>query len=846
MDNAEYTTQCVIHKKTDKNYKIMKYSYISRKSDSSSHQKYEFPVFSFDGSIIDFHRNDQFIPMWNMDDGDASTAITKSRSLYQTQSAETTGIENVKVVEESPDAQVDTTTKFTTEPLTADVPVSHTFEADLSDWGVNHISEIKQYLAKPQRYGTFAWAATNVLNDQIMTIANTFHVPSVINPWLEKLKGYYGLRSTLCFSFQINATPFVAGRLRAAYYPGGDNNARKASIHFTHAIPFSQLPGVEIECSKPSATLKIPYITEILAYELTGNSTSWGRLDLRVVAPMRTDAGNAQTLNVVVWTWMEDVELIGQTNPTIVTQSASIKKSKKVPSEQELPPFTSFFTKVNKAANNLSSIPILSAYMAPVQWASQAAAGICSAFGWSKPLSTEIQQRFQLSNAVYSATATGTDSSHPLSVLADAKLRPIDDASLDGVDETSLNFIKTRWSFLSNFTWATTNVAGDILKTQNLSPFSDLKVQVSTTEIYHTPVGFLGVLFQLYRGGLEFKLKIAKTNFHKGQLCIIYQPGPSGVPTIDTSTYMYRENIDLSDVDEVTFKVPYLQPLEYLETGTSYGRLDFMVFNPLLGTESVASTIDLTLYVRGCDNLEFVQPRNPILTPYVTQSVDMLQDQKIKDLGYIGGSPSQLYKTDNAERCTSELVLSLTQLLKRYVYFDLTSGVWRTAGRYRINFYPWIFSAYSATASPDISNYQSTLVSPFAFFRGSARIMAYENVTGVVTNNYSPTYQAMLNSGQFGQSVYSDNIAMSNMNIAVTVADKVNGSFSVQFPYQGPNRITPIYYQTLSTDTTGYNNPRGILQMSVTDNTKITRSFGDDFQLMFFVGVPRLAIHNNF
>jgi hypothetical protein len=339
------------------------------------------------------------------------TAFLKSSDPCELQPIYETQSENIDVTPESPGANVtESTTEFTTVPLTAAVPLPKNFIGDFSDWGVNDIGEIKSYLAKPQRYSTFAWAATNVLNDQLLTIANMWSVPSNITPWVEKLRGYYALNATLCFSFQINASPFTAGRIRAAYYPAGDDNPRKASIHFTNAIPFSQLPGVEIDCSHPTATLKIPYITPHLAYEMTATGISWGRLDVRVVAPFRTDGGNPQTLNVVMWTWLEDVELIGQTNSTIVTQSMDIYETQAAnPSEDEVKPFTRFFRNVAQACSNLSDIPLVSAYTGPVQWAAQIAAGICSAFGWSKPLATSEQLRVHAAAASYSAASTGTD-----------------------------------------------------------------------------------------------------------------------------------------------------------------------------------------------------------------------------------------------------------------------------------------------------------------------------------------------------------------------------------------------------------------------------------------------------
>lgn len=213
--------------------------HFSRKKKRKLTKPSKFSVMDIDGSVRYFKNEKHYIY------GDFITPITgtatfkPSRSdekfdpIYEVQS------ENIQPVISNPDDNVtESTTKFTTDPMTAETQLPVDFVGDYSDWGVNDVDQIASYLAKPQRYSTFAWAATNVLNDQLLTIANLFSVPSNIAPWVEKLKGFYSLKATLCFSFQINASPFTAGRIRAAYYPAGEDNARKASIHFTSMVPF--------------------------------------------------------------------------------------------------------------------------------------------------------------------------------------------------------------------------------------------------------------------------------------------------------------------------------------------------------------------------------------------------------------------------------------------------------------------------------------------------------------------------------------------------------------------------------------------------------------------------------
>jgi len=745
----------------------------------------------------------------------------------------------------------DTTTAFTVDPSTATVPIDPYVQNDLiNNLGVNQIVEMKTYLAKPRRYNSYSWPSTAVLNDTIFSIPDTWAIVSSVTPWIEKLKGYYGIKANLCMSIQLNATPYSAGRLRLAYYPAADINLRKSSIHFTNAIPFSQLPGVEVEANQPNVTLKIPYIAPNNFYEMTLAGQSWGRVDCHVVAPYRTGPDNAQALQLAVWVWLEDVSLIGQTHSGIVTQSADIHTQAADPSEVESKPFTSFFSNLAKAASSLKSIPVLSAYAGVAEWALQCASGVASVFGWSKPTATLRLTRTEIGSCVNTANSTGDDACHSMAVLADAKLQTIADSSLSEEDEMSIPYIKTRWSFLKNFSWTTTNVAGDRLLLQHNAPRADYQVTVSATEKYLTPLAFLGNSFQLFRGGVEYKIKLAKTNFHRGQIQVTYQPGPSIDADLDASTYLYREVINLSDCSEFTFKIPYLNPVEYLDTDISMGRVEIRVVIPLQAPETVASTIDLTLYVRGCENFEVLQPRNPLLVPYVTQSADVeietqsaesteseLQSLDIVDLGYIGNSPQQKMVVSNALRCGSELVLSINSLLKRYSGLDIVAdGI-----NERVNLYPYIFGARNAADLYNVTPYQSFLVSPFAFFRGGIRLLTHYDYEQTIASRSKTLFQAALNSVAIGTQVETYNGTMPFNTIAWTGSDSVNGSLTIQYSFQCPNRMSPVEYQVASTDVTTFNAPRALVQMSVTPESRFKRAVADDFQLIFFVGVPRLA-----
>lgn len=79
--------------------------------------------------------------------------------------------------------------------------------------------------------------------------------------------------------------------------------------------------------------------------------------------------------------------------------------------------------------------------------------------------------------------------------------------------------------------------------------------------------------------------------------------------------------------------------------------------------------------------------------------------------------------------------------------------------------------------------------------------------------------------------------------LAYTHSSRETGVLSVQVPYQCTTRVTPIRYHKDLTDIPEYNAPMPKLTITTPSGAAgFTRAFGDDFQALFFVGIPRLAV----
>lgn len=711
----------------------------------------------------------------------------------------------------------------------------------------NDVRDIAAYLSKPFLSHSGSWATTHVRGTNLyFADSRLYYLPAIK---ANKLRGFYGLRATLCVRLDLNATPYHAGRLRLSYYPNYSENPRKGSAHVSNFIPVSQLPGVDIEANETSVVLRIPYLSVLQFIELTGPFNDWGRVYVHVASPLSTGPDNAQSVNYRVWTWMEDVELFGQT-PTVLTQGPSRRKA--VPSDKEVRPISTFFSELSTFAGRITSIPLVGAYAGTVSWASAALSGAASAFGWSKPVAPMEVSRVYQNPAQSFPQGNAIDTAIPMSLESSAKLRPLTEFSPDGQDEMSIAYIKSQYGYLESFQLGTATQPGDQIWQKELKPI-DLQLVLAPDEVYKTPVSYLTEMFRFYRGGLKWMFKVAKTGFHRGQIAITYVPGPCppGI-TLDDTAYAYREIYDLATGNFVCVETPWMVPLEYLRADTGFGRIFVHCVNPLQAPETVATSVTFDVYVAGANDLEVGAPCEPRYIPVFTQGPtgpDVDETAECVIDGTVGGAPGNQLGVIAAQNSMSELCLSLNQLLKRHSHFGLIQYV----NEQVVRFYPWGLQGRFTVANttPYRTTLQSYILSAYAFMRGSVIISTKktgrlvdvtaqngERVVDLVAWTSYNTFDPV----NVPAPVVPEPASNSRATSAYTHVSGEVGSLSVQVPYQCPTRVTPVRYQRDETDVPEYNCPMPQLTISRPWGPGgMTRAYGDDFQALFFVGIPRLG-----
>lgn len=724
----------------------------------------------------------------------------------------------------------------------------------------NDVTSIIQYLNKPIPVTSGSWntghtAGTLLYNQDTWTgvFANTM--------WKNKLFGIFGLRATLRVDLVLNATPFHQGRLRLCYYPAASTNRSKALMHISNRIPLSQLPGIDMGTADSTVSLMIPYVNVGRFIELpaTGFVWSWGDLYLTVMSPLQIGASGDSDVDYTIWYSMHDVELIGQTNKA-VSQSGSgkIKAKRVAPSDSEMRPLSHLLGAAADFSSAVGKIPLLTPWAGPVSWFLNAAKGAAVSFGFSKPLITEVPCAMSSNYNWYTTTSDGFDNSMQLSVLGDAKLRLLDDVNESHEDQMSLSFIKTRWSFYQQFTLAESNTLGQQVYSLSLIPNNFFEFPAAD-EGYYTPISYLCSLYSMYRGGIEVMFKFVKTGFHAGSIAITFVPGPTDTTiSLTDSSYAYRTVIDLQEGDEACFTCPYLLPLDYIDVTIGLGKIYVHVVNPLRSPETCSNDFDVLVYVRGASSFDVQKPQAWHALPVTLQGGEVENNSKDITCEAPGDGPTGSYNEEFCQEAMSECSTSTLQLIKMFhpISFEFADAVNDDV----VIASPWALSSTRLNVAKIVFRgifdpIMSQVLAPFAFYRGGMRWRTYASTSGSdLTTTYF--YRADNTSNVTSPWIDTDTATLpiaTNSSIpgGITFTQRQpfaannysHGGLSVNVPYQCPYRMAPVQFCNVNTPNTNFFTPRPsiVFYPGANKNRLVSRAVSDDFQALFWVGIPRMS-----
>lgn len=533
---------------------------------------------------------------------------------------------------------------------------------NFNEEGVDHA--IEKFLERPITVSALAWSTASAVGTSLFarSFPDQMWADSVNR--LLKMSQFTYFRAKLHFRIAPNAMQFHAGRLWCCWSPfDAQRGAAGISANPTN---FTGYQGIEIDpATQIPGELVVPFFSPMNSIDLVANQACWGTFYVLVLNQLKT-ASTATVVPINISYWFEDIEL-SMPNPALpITTGApnaqlsvnpNVNGSQFSSSEQiravsqggsetraavSSGVLSNALSAVSSAAGALSLIPSLTAIAQPVEWLTGVAGGVARYFGFNKPSGFRAPQPVIANEYTTNTHCDGVSLAQPLAASQDNEMATLPGLFGTDVDEMSIKYAVSRPNLLTTFSWAKTTTAGTVLNTTNVFPGASnyLGYTGTTTKGLFQPshLSYVASMFRFWSGSIKYRLEIVSTPFHAGRVMIVYIPSydPINQPALQSFNEFgnaYSIILDISNQSAIEFEVPYVSNTPMLlnrldspdfsvlrggETAGvmfrnrirnfSNGALQVVVLNPLVGADSVASTVDMNLWVSGGTDLVFSEP----------------------------------------------------------------------------------------------------------------------------------------------------------------------------------------------------------------------------------------------
>lgn len=532
------------------------------------------------------------------------------------------------------------------------------------------IPDLKSFMSRPARIWSYIWdiGEANGTLDTFYPWKLYFNLAAIKN----KLESFPLLRCNLHLKFVINASPFYYGSIGAFYIPLyndlGDKSGYYSGYTTGERVLRSQRNKVWLDPQSVStAEMVLPFLhyqnwEETYELDLFQNL---GAIDLvQFVGLLSANGVAAGKVSINCYAWASELEVAGTTSRAILQGKTEYKTGGQV---------SSAASTVKSVASKLKNVPVLGPFASATETVSDVVGSVASFFGFSNVPVIDDVKPFK---SVPFHTLASSEISEPINKLS---LQPKQETAVGmyhgdaGADPLVISNFVQRESFLCGTLWSTTGIENDVLFTAAVQP-EQFEYGGTMPAWFPTPMAFMATLFQYWRGDIIFRFKIIKSKYHRGRLNITWDQAvaaANNMPSVGDPS-VFNVIVDLDEQDEVEVRVPYCQAAPFLRTwelgtstfwsngpapafaNTGNGIIQVRVLNPL--TAPVASSsVNLLVFVRGAENLEFAGPKNMPRE----KSLVKLQGEVIT-INQSSGDDTNLYKEVFGEK-----IISLRELMHR-------------------------------------------------------------------------------------------------------------------------------------------------------------------------------------
>ena len=753
-------------------------------------------------------------------------------------------------------------------------------------------TSLAQFFSRPIKTNSYSWEVGSDLAVSFSPWTSFWDNSRVEN----RICNFHLMRADMHVKIVINGNGFYYGRAMACYTPMRIHNNMTFETDVNDLVYHSQRPKIFVDpTTSKGGEMLIPFhhyrnnarVTDSL------DLIEMGQFFMRSTGPLRHANGGIEPVDISVFVWAENVEL------SVITSENSAGLTPQSGDETDQANATGVVSgpasAVAASAAALAPLPYIGKYAKATSKAAGAVAKVAACLGYSRPTITENPAP-RRPTAISSLAMTNTpDGAQKLTV--DSKQELSIDPNIVGYgkgDSMSIRSIASRESYLTQFPWAISDPAEDLLFSMRVDP--GLINFIGSALVFPACAAAVQP-FKYWTGTMKVRFQIVCSSFHKGRLRIVYDPiAHSGTEEYNVD---YMKIVDLAEETDFTIEIGMGQattlrkhiqhaptlPIQFSNTTSlteadfGNGVLDVHVVNSLSVPSVEPADISVNVYVSMGDDFEVYVPSNDFQEfVFRPQSGYVPESQNTSELD----APEQMMGESiavesKADRNTAlvfvgESIPSFRTLLRRYTKWMAisTNDNLESYVLLRANAFPLYRGAMTGaihlTAALANYNYVNTLLihwvtAMFAGWRGSMRYKllplapildqswAVERCssphTASVTTGFIPASSTVSKTAATAVYDAADDVSsMTGVNGSAYSATPVNPVLEWELPHYSEFRYRPGPNLNMSAESVYNESYRLYGRMGESSGgpgkAEIWTSTGEDFQTYMYVGLGRV------
>lgn len=557
--------------------------------------------------------------------------------------------------------QIDTTPKDTSRDIDiesdmqAEVP-STPMPSNLVENTNDNVAQhnLKDMLERFVLVDTFKWSSSDSLIPMHLDPSNYIAgAPSYLKQYLlpqaildnselhrQKLNNFMLLNADVEIEVKANSTPFQQGALLKVFFPKSlaTTKFRAQGNEFLAAVTTTPHRVLHLEEGN-SMKLTIPYANILDMIDLTDTNNTYGVLNIYALAPLAASESPTE-VDVSVRMRFVNLNVSVATDRSIMSQAKYLNLEKQridtllnTPGPTRIPglvaqssegesegPVTRIANAIGTIGETLAGAPVIGTAARLVGWFARGVAGVASVFGWSKPIDLTMPRAFYNKPACYMGNVEGKDASHVLAQISD---NAIDTSSINpsNEDELALSLITGRPNYIGRYSVSKQDfTANKLLFSWEVAPWNSLMQQqhANGQDFALGGVSFAYLMYQYWRGGMDYCLSCVKTAYHSGRLVAVYFPNRTRteVPAVFSQEMTTNNHIiyDLVAKDgdsnslSMPFSVPYTsnEPWKLTLAKNQNGLYDASTFKTHIGVIAVYCLTELVCPPTVNDKVTFL------------------------------------------------------------------------------------------------------------------------------------------------------------------------------------------------------------------------------------------------